>query len=66
MADRAMHCCTFRDEENVWSYCMKKAGTSIIAALNVIGVICLIYYAVPYIMHDTSIPNPDAMLPMYR
>jgi hypothetical protein len=66
MADRAMHCCTFRDEENVWSYCMKKVGTSIIAALNVIGVICLIYYAVPYIMHDTSIPNPDAMLPMYR
>ena len=45
---------------------MKKVGTSIIAALNVIGVICLIYYAVPYIMHDTSIPNPDAMLPMYR
>jgi len=45
---------------------MKKVGTSIIAALNVIGLICLFYYAVPYIMHDTSIPNSDAMLPMYR
>lgn len=25
-----------------------------------------IYFAVPYILHDTSIPNPDAMLPMCR
>ena len=45
---------------------MKNVGTKIIIALNIIGIICLIYYAVPYILHDTSIPNPDAMLPMYR
>ena len=45
---------------------MKKIGTKIIIALNILGVICLVYFAVPYILHDTSIPNPDAMLPMYR
>ena len=45
---------------------MKKVGIAIITALNFIGLICLIYYEVPYIIHDTSIPNPDAMLPMYR
>ena len=43
---------------------MKKLGTGIIVFFNIVGIICLIYYAVPYIMHDTSIPNPDAMLPM--
>ena len=43
---------------------MKKAGTKIIIAINIIGIMCLIYYAVPFILHDTSIPNPEAMLPM--
>ena len=45
---------------------MRKLGNKIIISLNIIGLICLIYFAVPYILHDTSIPNPDAMLPMYR
>lgn len=45
---------------------MKKLGTGIIVFFNIVGIVCLIYYAVPYILHDTSIPNPDAMLPMYR
>lgn len=45
---------------------MKKWGTGIIIFINIVGILCLIYYAVPYILHDTSIPNPDAMLPMYR
>ena len=45
---------------------MGKLGNKIIISLNIIGLICLIYFAVPYILHDTSIPNPDAMLPMYR
>ena len=45
---------------------MGKLGNKIIISLNIIGLICLIYFAVPYILHDTSVPNPDAMLPMYR
>ena len=45
---------------------MKKMGTGIIVFLNIVGILCLIYYAVQYILHDTSIPNPDAMLPMQR
>ncbi len=45
---------------------MEKPGSKIIILINIIGLICLIYFAVPYILHDTSIPNPDAMLPMYR
>lgn len=31
--------------------------------INVVGVICLIYFAIPYLTHDTTIPYPDAMLP---
>ena len=45
---------------------MGKLGNKVIISLNIIGLICLIYFAVPYILHDTSVPNPDAMLPMYR
>lgn len=33
----------------------------IIIALNVIGLICLVYLGIPYLLHDMSI-NPDAML----
>lgn len=36
----------------------------LIVILNVIGILCLIYEAIPYVAHDTTIPNPDAMLPM--
>ena len=35
-------------------------------ALNLLGVACLIYYAVPFLTHDTTVPNPDAMIPMTR
>ena len=45
---------------------MKKIGSTIIIALNIIGIICLVYYAVPYIRHDTFVPNPDAMIPFPR
>ena len=45
---------------------MKKVGQVIIGGLNVLGIICLLYYAVPYILHDTAILNPDAMLPMQK
>lgn len=45
---------------------MKKVGAKAIIVINVIGIICLACFAVLYLTHDTSIPNPDAMLPMYR
>ena len=32
--------------------------------INVIGIACLIYFAVPYLIHDTAIAYPDAMLPV--
>lgn len=36
----------------------------LIMTINVIGVICLIYFAVPYLTHNTTVPHPNAMLPM--
>lgn len=36
-----------------------------VAILNIIGVVCLIYFAIPFIRHDTSIVNSDAMLASY-
>ena len=41
----------------------KRAIFWLIMTINVIGVICLVYFAVPYIGHDTTVANPDAMLP---
>lgn len=35
----------------------------LIIALNVIGIMCLIYFAIPYLTHNVTITNPDAMLP---
>ena len=35
----------------------------LIIALNLIGVVCLIYFAIPYFTHNVTITNPDAMLP---
>ena len=45
--------------------CMKSNKTLSIVILiaNVIGIFCLIYFAVPYLTHNTTIYNPDAMLP---
>ncbi len=37
-----------------------------VLALNLLGVVCLIYFAVPFLTHDTAVPNPDAMIPMAR
>ena len=28
-----------------------------------IGIMCLIYFAIPYLTHNVTITNPDAMLP---
>ena len=33
-----------------------------VLALNLLGVACLIYYAGPFLTHDTTVPNPDAMI----
>ncbi len=35
-----------------------------ISVINIIGTVCLIYCAVVYLLHNTYIANPDAMLPM--
>ena len=36
-----------------------------VVILNVIGIICLIYFAIPFIKHDMTISNPNAMLAGY-
>ncbi len=41
----------------------KKALSLSIVVINVIGVFCLIYFAIPYLTHDITIANPNAMLP---
>lgn len=35
----------------------------LIILINIIGVICLIYFAIPYLAHNTTIAHPNAMLP---
>ena len=37
--------------------------SSIILMINIIGLLCLIYYAIPYLTHNTTVYHPDAMLP---
>ena len=37
---------------------------NIIIILNILGIICLIYFLIPYLMHDNSI-KPDSMLSSY-
>lgn len=41
----------------------EKMGTNVIIILNIIEIICPIYFAIPYLMHDTTVSNPSAMLP---
>lgn len=41
----------------------RKTLSLLIIVMNVSGVICLIYFAIPYLTHDTTIINPNAMLP---
>ena len=36
----------------------------VIIALNIVGIVCLIYFAIPYFTHNVTITNPDAMLPV--
>ena len=34
--------------------------------LNLCGIFFLVWFAIPYLTHDTFVPNPDSMLPMTR
>lgn len=46
---------------------MKKKGISILLLMiNIIGTVCLVFFAVPYLTHDTRVIYPDAMLPMEK
>jgi len=38
----------------------------VIIIVNIIGVLCLLYFGYLYLSHDTFVPNPNAMLPMER
>ena len=41
----------------------KNIISGLIIALNIVGIVCLIYFAIPYCTHNVTITNPDAMLP---
>lgn len=45
---------------------MKKNGITFvkifIVLLNIVGIVCLIYFAIPFVIHDMSIPNLNTML----
>ena len=43
-----------------------KVFSKFLLCLNIIGVVCLVYFAIPYFTHNTQIPHPDAMLPAER
>lgn len=47
---------------------MKKPSAFIlfILLLNLAGLVCLVWFALPYLAHDTAVPYPDAMLPAER
>ena len=46
---------------------MNKKGLSIfLILLNALGIFCLVCLAVPLIIGDRTVPNPDAMLPAER
>ena len=36
-----------------------------VAILNILGIACLIYFSIPFLRHDTSINNTNAMLASY-
>lgn len=40
-----------------------KTLSLLIIIINVIVVVCLIHYAIPCLVHDTTVLYPDAMLP---
>jgi len=44
----------------------KKIGSIIIIILNILGILCLVYYVAVYFMHDTAVVNPNAMIPFQK
>ena len=36
---------------------------SLLIAVNITGIICLVYFSIPYLTHNTTVANPNAMLP---
>ena len=47
---------------------MKTNGalTVLLLCINIVGLACLICFAIPYLAHNTQIAYPDAMLPVER
>ena len=43
----------------------KKWFKIFVIILNIIGIMCLIYFAIPYLRHDMSVSDPNAMLASY-
>ena len=43
---------------------MKNKITAVfVVLLNLAGIACLVYFALPFLTHDTTVANPDAMIP---
>ena len=42
----------------------KNILSGLVISLNIVGVVCLIYFAIPYVTYNVKITNSDAMLPM--
>ena len=40
-----------------------KSLSIIILIINIIGIFCLIYFAIPYLTHNTTVSRPYAMMP---
>lgn len=40
-----------------------KIRAVLLILLNLAAVCCLVYFALPYLQHDTTVANPDAMIP---
>lgn len=43
-----------------------KVFSILLLCLNLVGLVCLVYFTIPYITHNTQIAHPDAMLPAER
>ncbi len=41
----------------------KKILNWVVLLVNILGIISILYFGVPYLTHNTNILNPDAMLP---
>ena len=44
-------------------YDKKKSVGNFINCLNIIGIVLLVHFAIPYITYNTTILNPNAILP---